>query len=184
MAPWDPDLAARLACRTLGAGPDQRLTEPAEVGALRGGTICEGRAGVVIQRARIGLATVPGDREVLTEPFDEATDEPVIARPERLGLGRERDASRVAGRDDKGRGGRMERDGQFGVTAFEDPPRRRPDGVAVLGQQPGLDTLEEALAGRHAQDQAPSRGLTDDPGQKWADDHQCHGSIDHTVTRP
>jgi hypothetical protein len=103
---------------------------------------------------RVGLAAVPRDRQVHAEPLDETADEAVVARPHRLGLGGQRDTPRLAGRDHERRGGRVERDRQFGVAALDRPPAHRPDGIAVFGQEPGFDALEQGVARRHAQDQA------------------------------
>jgi hypothetical protein len=155
----------------------QRLAEPAEIGALGRGPICERRPEAIQDGSRVRLATIPGDRQVRAKALNEAPDEPVIAGSQGLGLGGQRHAPRfVRGHHQLG-SGRMERDGQLGVAALDRPPAHRTDGVAVFGEQPGFDALEQALARGDAQDQATPRGLADDAGKKRADDHRCHGSV-------
>ena len=149
----DPDLQAGMAGRPARACTDERLAEPPEVAVLRRGSVGEG--GPRVARDRLsGLGAVPRDRQIHTEPLDEATDEPVIPGTHGHGFAADRHASGIAGGDQEVGGPRVECDGQLGVAALDSPPGGASDCLAVLGQQPRLDAFEQALPGRHAHDQA------------------------------
>ena len=60
---------------------DERPSEPAEVGALGGGPIGEGRRrGVVWHVGTVRVDAAPRDRLVDLHPFQDPADEPVVAR--------------------------------------------------------------------------------------------------------
>ena len=101
------------------------------------------------------------------QPLDEPPDEPVVAGTQGLGLGGQRDAARIRSPMITSVGAA----GWSATVSSASPPsiaRRLIERteIAVFGQQPRLDALEQALAGRDAQDQATPRGLADDAGER------------------
>ena len=180
-AEWDGPVHRRRSC----AGIHQRAAEPCEITALRDGSIGEGGGRRV--RRWIGpflTAALPCEREVGAHPLQDPADEPVVARADGLGRGRDRNTTGVGRGHDQRRSSRVELDRQLRLALLADRPLDRPDGLGKRRLQPRLGIGQQAVGGGDPRDQAAPGRLTREPGMEWADQHRRHGSPDHTPRGP
>ena len=162
-------------------GFDERAAEPGEIAVLGSRPFGKGHRGRIHHRITRLLGTaLPGDREIHAKPLEDPADEPVVAGAGDLGRGGDRDPARVRCRDDQVRRGRMELDGELGLSLLPDRPLDRPDGLGKGRAQPRLDIGEQGVGGRDPWDEASTGGLTREPRVEGAGQHRRHGSPDST----
>ena len=144
--------------------------EPREVLALSRGAIAEGDGGPGIVRW-IG----PRDAHGRSEPLQHPSDEPVVPGPRRDRLRGDLDLPRAVRDQHHGRRRDVEVDMDAGVSGRVHLAPDRSDHGRVLGAEPRLDIVEQALGRRRSPDRAAlrSRAGERDRGRLRLDHH--HG---------